>query len=98
MLDISVMGYCPLARMQLTDPIIDTFAKKYNKTFAQILLRWSIQSKVVTIPKSSTPSRIIENSQIFDFCLTEEEMNSIDTLDSGHQIAAITSIYEPWTG
>ena len=48
---------------------------------AQVILRWDIQSGIVTIPKSVTPSRIQENFSIFDFSLTEEEMTEINTLN-----------------
>jgi diketogulonate reductase-like aldo/keto reductase len=62
-------------------PHIVEIAKKYHKTSAQIVLRWDIQNGVVTIPKSVHRDRIKENSEIFDFELTEAEMKMIDNLD-----------------
>ncbi|MGM0640311.1 MAG: aldo/keto reductase [Thermotogota bacterium] len=62
-------------------PQIVEIAKKYHKTPAQVVLRWDIQNGVVTIPKSVHKDRIKENSEIFDFELTEAEMKMIDELD-----------------
>jgi len=99
---IFIMGYCPLARMQLIptnqDHILSILALKYKKAMSQILLRWSVQKGVITIPKSVTDTRIKENIQIFDFHLNDQEMKRIDDLDCGHQIASINAINEPWTG
>ena len=63
---------------------IDTFkelANKYDKTIAQIVLRWDLQKGVITIPKSSKRERIIANADIFDFELTREDMANLDSLD-----------------
>ncbi|MEE6495199.1 hypothetical protein FKM82_001977 [Ascaphus truei] len=65
----------------LEEPDIIQMAKKYGKSEAQILLRWQVQRKVVTIPKSVTPARILQNLQVFNFCLTEEEMKKIGSLN-----------------
>jgi len=53
--------------------------KKYNKTAAQILVRWSLQKGFVPLPKSVTPTRIIENADVYDFELTVEDMKSLET-------------------
>ncbi len=63
---------------------IDTFkelANKYDKTIAQIVLRWDLQKGVITIPKSSKRERILANADIFDFELTLEDMANLDSLD-----------------
>jgi len=63
---------------------IDTFkelANKYDKTIAQIVLRWDLQKGVITIPKSSKRERILANADIFDFELTREDMANLDSLD-----------------
>ncbi|XP_070601101.1 aldo-keto reductase family 1 member A1 [Erythrolamprus reginae] len=65
----------------LEEPGIKKMAEKHNKSPAQILLRWQVQRKVVVIPKSVTPARILQNLQVFDFSLTTEEMNSIESLN-----------------
>ena len=57
-------------------------AKSHNKTPAQVLLRWAIQNNLVVIPKSVTPHRIEENLKIFDFTLSDKEMESLNGLHS----------------
>jgi diketogulonate reductase-like aldo/keto reductase len=53
--------------------------KKHNKSWAQILIRWSLQKGFVPLPKSVTASRIVENTDVFDFELDEEDMKSLET-------------------
>uniref|UniRef100_A0A672JYD4 Alcohol dehydrogenase [NADP(+)] B-like n=1 Tax=Sinocyclocheilus grahami TaxID=75366 RepID=A0A672JYD4_SINGR len=67
----------------LEEPAIAALAKKYNKTPAQIIIRWQTQRGVVTIPKSITESRIKENIQVFDFTLEPEEMNQVTAVHRG---------------
>ncbi|MDR2526537.1 MAG: aldo/keto reductase [Rickettsiales bacterium] len=65
----------------LDNTILLQVAKKYNKNVGQILLRWSIQKGFIPLSKSTTPDRIKTNLDIFDFNITDEDMNMIDTLD-----------------
>ncbi|XP_076318499.1 aldo-keto reductase family 1 member D1-like isoform X6 [Tachypleus tridentatus] len=65
----------------LKDTSIQAIAERNQKTPAQILLRWLIQRGIIVIPKSSKPIRIKENFEIFDFNLSEEEVNQINALD-----------------
>ncbi len=60
-------------------------AEKYGKSIAQIVLRWDLQKGVVTIPKSSKKERIITNSDIFDFELSDEDVNLLDTMHRGQR-------------
>lgn len=79
---IQLEAWSPLKRGQLLDhPTLVSIAEKYGKSVAQVILRWDIQYNVVTIPKSITFERIIQNADIFDFELTEEEMKQIDALN-----------------
>jgi diketogulonate reductase-like aldo/keto reductase len=65
--------------------ILQSLAKKYNKTSAQIILRWNLDLGIVTIPKSITPARIKQNIDIFDFSLTADEILQIDSLNENHR-------------
>ena len=67
----------------IEEPVFTKLAEKYGKTNAQIILRWHIQEGTIVFPKSSNPVHIKENIDIFDFELTEEEMNEIRQLDKG---------------
>ncbi|NLM13343.1 MAG: aldo/keto reductase [Epulopiscium sp.] len=67
-------------------PLMKELSEKYNKTISQIALRWDIQTGVVTIPKSVTPERIKENADIFDFEISQEDMERISELNTGERI------------
>jgi diketogulonate reductase-like aldo/keto reductase len=69
----------------LDDPVIADIAKARGKTPAQVMLRWGIQHGRSVIPKSTKPSRIAENIDVFDFELPEGEMAAIDGLDTNHR-------------
>ncbi|NJB37119.1 aldo/keto reductase [Croceivirga sp. JEA036] len=60
-------------------------AKKYNKSIAQIVLRWDLQKGVITIPKSTKKERIVANAAIFDFELSSEDMEQLDQMDKAHR-------------
>jgi len=65
----------------LDDPVIQELAQKYNKTAAQLVLRWGIQRNTVIIPKSSKLERLQENFQVFDFIISDEDMEKIKGID-----------------
>lgn len=65
----------------LENETLKEIAKKYNKTVAQIVLRWVLQSQIVTIPKSTNERRLIENIDIFDFNLSKDDIDKIDSLN-----------------
>ena len=77
------------------NPALVEIGKRYGKTAAQTALRFLIQSGVVAIPKSTHRERMEENFQIFDFALTEEEMQQIRALDTGESL--FFSHYDPKT-
>lgn len=70
------------------DEVISSLAQKYNKTSAQILLRWHIQAGYITIPGSSNESHIAENYNIFDFELSDEDMQLIKEIDKQERNAS----------
>lgn len=65
---------------------IKKLAKKYGKTPAQVVIRWHLDSGLVVIPKSITPSRIEENFNVFDFRLEKAEISEITALDQGKRL------------
>ncbi|UNL86773.1 aldo/keto reductase [Priestia koreensis] len=79
---IQLEAWSPLMRGQLLEnPVLVDIANKYSKSTAQVVLRWDLQNGVVTIPKSTKETRIIENASIFDFQLTDDEMKRISNLN-----------------
>lgn len=83
-LDIQVEAWSPLMQGHIVSvPEVQKIAEKYNKSAVQIALRWNLQHQVITIPKSITPERILENTQVFDFKLSQTEMDLLDSLDRG---------------
>ncbi|CDR65937.1 aldo/keto reductase [Staphylococcus schweitzeri] len=81
--DIKVTAWMPLMRNRglLDDPVIIKLAEKYEKTPAQIVLRWHLAHNRIIIPKSQTPKRICENIDLFDFNLELTEVAEIDALN-----------------
>jgi diketogulonate reductase-like aldo/keto reductase len=69
----------------LDDPVIGDIGKAHTKTPAQVMLRWGLQHGRSVIPKSTKPSRIAENINVFDFELSADEMAAIDGLDTGRR-------------
>jgi methylglyoxal/glyoxal reductase len=79
---IQLEAYSPLTRGEkLSHPMLMSLAKKYSKTSAQILIRWSLQHGLVVIPKTIHENRIKENSQVFDFQLEEKDMELLNSLN-----------------
>lgn len=84
---IQMEAWSPLMQGQITKvKTVQELAEKYHKTPAQIILRWDLQHEVVTIPKSSHFNRIVENTQIFDFELSQTDMDVLDALDEGRRV------------
>lgn len=85
--EIAVTAYSPLgskgelSEKPLNEKTVVAIAKLHGKTPAQILIRWSLQRGLITIPKSINKERILENSQVFDFKLSLSEMESINKLN-----------------
>ncbi len=65
-----------------TNPVLQKLGDKYNKTVAQVILRWQLQRGIVVIPKSTHKERMAQNLDLFDFTLTNEDMQAIAALDT----------------
>lgn len=80
---IATEAWAPLARggTLLRDPVVTSLAGKYDRTPAQIVLRWHLQLGNVVIPKSATPSRIAENFAVFDFELAADDVTAVSGLN-----------------
>ena len=84
--DVKIEAYQPLGHGDsslLSHPVIAKLAEKYGRNAGQIILRFEVQSGLIVLPKSTNPERIAGNLRIFDFELTEDEMNQMYALDTG---------------
>lgn len=95
--DLSLTAYAPLARGRVTrDRIIREIGEKHGKSAAQVTLRWLIQQKgVIAVPKTSTPARLEENFDLFDFRLSEAEMQKINRLTTENE-RIVDPEHAPW--
>lgn len=85
--DIQLEAWSPLMQGQLLDDeVLKEIANSHNKSVAQVILRWDLQNGVVTIPKSVKEHRIKENADIFDFELSDEEMQRIHALNENKRV------------
>ena len=71
--------------MLLEEPVLVEIGKKYSKSSAQIILRWHIQEGIIVFPRSTKKEHLQDNFDIFDFELTDKEMNAIRGLDKGER-------------
>ena len=84
--DVVTEAWSPLAQGELLeDGTIETVAAHHDRTPAQVILRWHLQLGNVVIPKSSSPERIRENFEVFDFELSEDDMAALERLESGER-------------
>ena len=85
--NILLQAYTPLLRGQrFADPKLIGMADKYGRTPAQIILRWALQLGVSTIPKSSNPTRLKENFDVFDFHISEDDMKKISGFNENFRV------------
>ena len=75
------------------NPVLTEIGNKYGKSAAQVALRWNIQRGVVVIPKTVHESRMTQNFDVFDFTLSQEDMDKIKTMDIGH--SEIVNHFDP---
>lgn len=84
--DVKIEAYQPLGHGDaslLAHPAITRLAEKYGKNAGQVILRFEVQDGLIVLPKSTHPERIAGNLDIFDFALTEDEMDALRALDTG---------------
>ncbi len=80
--DILIEAWSPLMQGKiLHEPVLKEIAERYHKSVAQIVLRWDIQQEIIVLTKSVKTKRLISNAALFDFELTEADMQAIDALD-----------------
>lgn len=86
--NIQLVAWSPIMRGRIfSNELIIGLSEKYKKTIAQIVLRWHVQRGVIPIPKSSNEGRIKENLDVFDFELSTEDMEAINSLDEGYDVS-----------
>ncbi|GHJ89847.1 hypothetical protein NliqN6_6249 [Naganishia liquefaciens] len=79
---IAIQAYSPLAQgTRRHDPVLTAIAQELDRTWAQVLIRWSLQHGFIPLPKSDTPERIASNAQVYDFALSSAQMGRLDGLD-----------------
>lgn len=94
---IQLVAWSPIMRGRVfSNELIIGLSEKYKKTIAQIVLRWHMQRGVIPIPKSSNEGRIKENFDIFDFEISDEDMEAINSLDEGYN-TSVTGVPENTT-
>ena len=82
-LGIATQAWSPLGQGNLlTDPTINAVAAKHGRTPAQVIIRWHLDNGLIVIPKSVTPSRIVENFDVFGFALDADDLVAIGKLDA----------------
>jgi diketogulonate reductase-like aldo/keto reductase len=93
---IQLEAFAPLVRTQkFNDPKLIEISAHYGKSPAQILIRWAIQHDIVVIPKSVHEDRIIENSLVFDFKISDEDMEMLDGLHENYSILGWNPMKDP---
>ena len=84
---IATESWSPLAQGAVAhDPVVASIADKYGKSPAQVVIRWHLDNGLIVIPKSVTPSRIVENGAVLDFRLDDEDLARLASLDQGRRI------------
>lgn len=100
-----MMAWAPLAEGRnnfFTNPVLEEIGKKYGKSVAQVALRWLTQRDVIIIPKSVHIERMRQNLDIFDFTLSDEDMEAIKTLDTAtslffdHHAPEVVKMFMSW--
>ena len=95
--DIALEAWAPIMRGGVNDiPELVEIGRVHGKSAAQVSIRWILQMGYVAIPKSVHADRIAENADVFDFELTDEQMETIDRLDTGQRIGPDPDVKGGW--
>jgi len=95
--NIAVEAYSPLSKARrMDDPRLVAIAGKYQRSGAQVLVRWSLQHGWISLPKSVRQERIVENADVFDFDLAEADMLTLDSMDEGYYTVRPDWIPDKW--
>jgi diketogulonate reductase-like aldo/keto reductase len=87
--NIRLEAWSPIMKGKVNEiPVLQAIAVKYGKSPVQVTLRWELQKQIVTIPKSVHRDRILANAQVFDFELSQDDMDKIDRLDCHRRVGA----------
>ncbi|XP_059211024.1 glyoxal reductase-like [Centropristis striata] len=90
---VCFQAYSSLGKGELvTDPVVMEVAKNCERTTAQVLLRWAVQQGIPVLPKSSNPDRIKDNARLFDFTLSDTDMDRLSALDCGRKYCRDASL------
>ncbi|EHY60224.1 putative oxidoreductase C2F3.05c [Exophiala dermatitidis] len=90
---IVIEAYSPLVRnYKANDPTLVSLAQKYNKSTAQILIRYCLQKDWVPLPKSDNPDRIRQNADVYGFDISKDDMDTLDGLDEGDAGAIVQAV------
>ncbi len=85
---VAIQAYSPLCRMIepiKSSTILQEIANRHSKTIGQIILRWHIQKHTIPVIKTTNPNRMKENINVFDFNLSDEELNQISSLNQNYK-------------
>ncbi len=92
--EIQVMAWGPLLRGNLDEDEIGRMAAGYNKTSAQLLLRWNVQQGIIPIPKSKNKERLLQNISISDFEITEEDMKRMNAMNQNKRTSYDPMVFD----
>lgn len=91
---IQMEAYSSLTRAQkFNNPTLKTIAQKYGKSVPQILIRWGLQHNVIQIPKSANQNHLKSNFDVFDFTISDDDMQKLDSLNEDYRIGTDPSTY-----
>jgi methylglyoxal/glyoxal reductase len=95
--NIAVEAYSPLSKARrMDDPRLVSISGKYQRSGAQVMIRWSLQHGWISLPKSVRQERIVENVDVFDFDLDEADMLTLDSMDEGYYTVRPDWIPDKW--